>query len=413
MSRLYLKLNQYSKALAELKKADLLIKKSENLYIQSRLLLGFANVYSTMGNYHKAFDYLADHLALRDSLYNLEKAQKVAQVEAQYESEIKAQRIASLQLDQKIKGIQIEKSNAKVNNLLILIGIISLLIGLVIWLYIIKFKTSRKLSIQNRQIHEQNSMLNEANQELSQINSQLALSQQQLHAANQTKDKLFGIIAHDMKSPIDHLRTMVFLLRHSKNTNNLASLGNNFTELDNSIQAVNELLNNLINWAQVQRDQIRYEESRFDLSEVIVDTTTLFEYLLKEKNITIKKNSHSPFEVVSDRNMVEFIVRNLLSNAIKFSNSDASISIQLVGSNHQFSIAITDRGIGMSQQTVNLLFTATQVRKKGTHNEKGAGLALQICQEFAKQIGGTIKVESQENKGSIFTLSVEKKEETA
>lgn len=82
---------------------------------------------------------------------------------------------------------------------------------------------------------------------------------------------LFGVIAHDMKSPLDHLRTLVYLLRNSKNSNDIAALDSNLVTLDNSLRSVNELLNNLLNWAQVQRDQIHYQESTFNLAEIFND----------------------------------------------------------------------------------------------------------------------------------------------
>jgi signal transduction histidine kinase len=406
LSRTYQKKGQLTKALNELQVASNYLNHSENLNIESKLLLGFANIYSSMGHYHKAFDYLAQHLSLRDSVYNLEKAQKVAQVEAQFETEKQAQRIVTLQMDQKLQELNIERSKATVRRLITIVGFITILVGLVVWLYIVKYRTSQKLEQKNKQINEQNEALNEVNLELQQINHQLALSQAKLSEANQTKDMLFGVIAHDMKSPLDHLRTLVYLLRNSKNSNDTAALDSNLVTLDNSLRSVNELLNNLLNWAQVQRDQIHYQESTFNLAEIFNDNIALFEHLINEKKIVVSKNYSSEVCVRSDRNMIDFIVRNLLSNAIKFSSEKGSIVIASEKTATGFSVEVSDHGSGMDSSMAEKLFTAEQIRRRGTHNEKGAGLALQICQEFARQLGGEIKVVTAEGAGAAFTLTV-------
>jgi len=399
LSRAYQKKGRLNKALTELKLADKYIENSENLNIVSKLLLGFANIYSSMGNHKMAFDYLAQHLSIRDSLYNLEKAEKVAKVEAQFESEKQTQRILTMQMDQKLQEMTIAKSRATVRRLITVVALIMILVGLVVWLYIVKYKTSQKLTQKNEQI-------NEVNQELQQINHQLAESQEKLREANHTKDMLFGIIAHDMKSPLDHLRTLVYLLRNSKDSGDTAKLDDNLVNLDTSLKSVNELLNNLLNWAQVQQDQIHYQESTFNLAEIFDENIALFGHLIGEKKIAVIKNYDPSITGRSDRNMVDFIVRNLLSNAIKFSGEHGEIAVCGKQTDAGFTISVADQGAGMDSAMIEKLFTSEQIRRRGTHNEKGAGLALQICQEFARQMGGKIEITTAEGKGSEFTLTV-------
>lgn len=404
LSRIYQKRGMLTKALSELQAAHKFVANTENLNITSKLFLGFSNIYSSMGKYHEAFDYLTQHLSIRDSLYNLDKAQKVAQVEAQHETEKQSERILTLQMDKKIQELQLEKSSATVKRLITVVGFITILVSLIVWLYVVKYKTSRKLEQKNEQINEQNEALNEVNQELEQINHQLAQSQESLREANQTKDMLFGVIAHDMKSPLDHLRTLVYLLRNTKDSGDAATLDSNLTTLDTSLRSVNELLNTLLNWAQVQRDQIQYQESEFNLAEIFTDNIILFEHLVAEKKLTVVENFEKEVIVRSDRNMADFIFRNLLSNAIKFSLPSGEISIDGMQTERGFSFSVKDNGTGLDSSMVEKLFTAGQVRRRGTGNEKGAGLALQICQEFAKQMSGEIVVSSKENQGSTFTL---------
>ncbi len=406
LSRTYQKEGKLNKALSELKMANKFVGNSENLNINSKLLLGFSNIYSSMGNYHKAFEYLAQHLSIRDSLYNLEKVQKVAQVEAQFETEKQAQRIATLQMDQRLQEINMEKSKATVRRLFTVVGVITLLVSLVVWLYVGKYRTSQKLAQKNEQINEQNELLSEVNNELQQINNQLAQSQEKLREANQTKDMLFGVIAHDMKSPLDHLRTLVYLLRNAKDSGDSVMLESNLTTLDNSLGSVNELLNNLLNWAQVQRDQIHYQESLFNLAEIFHDNLALFQHLIGEKKLVVKQNFSSQIDVRSDRNMVDFIVRNLLSNAIKFSPESSIISIEGELTDSGFSVSVSDHGSGMDSSMAEKLFTPEQVRRRGTYDEKGAGLALQISQEFARQMGGGIQVITADGAGATFILSI-------
>ncbi len=408
LSHLYQKKHNLNLALAELDMAKKSIATSDKLDVMSKLYLAYANVYSSMEKYHDAFDYLAQHISLRDSLYNLEKVQKVAQIEAQYETEKQAQRIQTLQMNQKFQNLKIQKTRATVRRLIAIVAIITILVSLIVWLYINNYRNSLKLAQKNDQINQQNTMLNEVNCELQQINHQLAESQEKLRIANHTKEQLFGIVAHDMKSPLDHLRTLVFLLRNPKESSEFYNLDANLLKLDTSLKSVNELLNNLLNWAQVQQDQIYYQESSFNLADIFEENLKLFEHLITEKRLCIIKKYNQTLVVNSDRNMIDFILRNLISNAIKFSLEKGNIYLSGILVVDGFSIAVTDEGTGMEASLVEKLFTQNQIRRRGTHNEKGAGLALQICQKFAEQLGGKMEIVTAEGKGSTFTLKVER-----
>lgn len=404
LSRIYLKQKKLQQALKELKAGEKEMEKTDNLYVTSRLMLGFANVYAETGEYRNAFNYLASHLSLKDSIYNLEKAEKIAQVETQYETEKKTQRIELLKRDQKINELKLERSYITIRYLALLSITFLFLSSIIVALYIQKQRVTKLLKKQNTTINEQNQMLKQTNEELHAVNSMLSDSHQSLYEANKTKDLLFGIIAHDIKSPLERLNILIHQIGQESNSFNNKELKGYIDELDFSTQSVNHLIRNLITWAQYQQQRINYKEEQVDVKNLIVENLDLFDYQIKQKKLHIVIDADD-IKVYSDRIMLDFIIRNLISNAVKYSFESGTITVSSKHNGH-FTLSVSDNGVGMDKETIERINSGNAVRKKGTMNEVGAGLALLICKGFSEMMNAEFIIESEKEKGSTFILKI-------
>ena len=222
-----------------------------------------------------------------------------------------------------------------------------------------------------------------------------------------TKDKLFSIIAHDLRSPFNSIIGFSELL--IKNSDDiLLEDSEQYSEIINSA-AKNTLilLDNLLNWAKSQTGQLRFNPEKILFSEVIQEIIPLSKTIAKSKNIALDYSCTDNLEIFVDVNMLHTVLRNLISNAIKFTNVGGHIKVSAKLKQDHVEITISDNGIGINKEKLTELFSITSnTTRLGTADENGSGLGLVLCKEFIQKNNGDIWVESEENKGSnfIFTL---------
>ena len=229
----------------------------------------------------------------------------------------------------------------------------------------------------------------------------------QLRELISTKDKLFSIIAHDLRSPFNAILGFSELL-----INNTKIAGDQ--ELEQLLGIINSsakntliLLDNLLNWAKAQTGQIIYKQEKIDLTNIIADVLEISNSIAKIKNISLNYTQSYEGEVYADVNMLQTILLNLISNAIKFTNLNGEVTIDAKQNGGNVEITVSDNGVGMSEETIKNLFKVDKsLIATGTANEKGSGLGLILCKEFIEKLGGVIGIESEVGKGSDvrFTL---------
>jgi len=226
---------------------------------------------------------------------------------------------------------------------------------------------------------------------------------QELKELYATKDKLFSIIAHDLRSPFNSILGYSELLIENAKSNHddetVAFSGIINTSANNTLH----LLDNLLNWAKSQTGQISFNPEKINLSDVIKEIIEILNPTAKFKNISIKFLQSTDFEIYADNNMLHTILRNLIHNAIKFTDLNGKIEINTRLEKDMIHVTVSDNGVGMDQTTMNKLFGSdTSCTTQGTAKEHGSGLGLLICKEFVEKHGGTIGVESESGNGSIF-----------
>lgn len=235
----------------------------------------------------------------------------------------------------------------------------------------------------------------------------LTASEIKLRELNKTKDRLFSIIAHDLRSPFNNILTLCDILNKSiKNTE--VEKSEEYVGLINAT-AKNTLvlLENLLDWAKSQSGEITFESEKISISEVVHEILKLSRSIAQTKGVTIKVSKLDDIEVFSDKKIIKTIMRNLISNAIKYSEPGGDITISAIEEEDQVKITISDTGVGIDNQTLLKLFgSTTSTPKPGTRNERGAGFGLVLCKEFVEKLGGSIWVVSEEGKGSDFKFTL-------
>ncbi len=228
-----------------------------------------------------------------------------------------------------------------------------------------------------------------------------------LKELNATKDKLFSIIAHDLRSPFNCILGFSELLKGKLKESDISHYEQYGTMINSSAKSTLVLLDNLLNWAKSQTGQISFNPQKIRLSSCIGEIIDLTNSQAKIKNITIKDIKSIEYEVFADENFLRLILQNLISNAIKFTHQGGEIKIGVTLSEDQVEITVSDTGIGMNEEKVASLFKiASNNTTRGTANEKGSGLGLVLCKEFVEKQGGTIWVESVEGKGTDFKFTL-------
>lgn len=232
-------------------------------------------------------------------------------------------------------------------------------------------------------------------------------SEQMLQIANATKDKFFSIIAHDLRSPLINIESFSELLIENVGERDGEKYEKFLTLLHSSAKSAVYLLDNLLNWAKSQTEQIIFNPEYLNWSAVIQKILEGSKASAKLKSISVNFIQSDEMEIYADKDMLMTILRNLISNSIKFTHSEGRIDILTVRNQEFIEITISDNGVGMNEGKRNELFKlGTNTRTNGTENESGSGIGLILCKEFIEKHGGKIWVESEKGKGSDFKFTL-------
>jgi PAS domain S-box-containing protein len=240
-----------------------------------------------------------------------------------------------------------------------------------------------------------------------QSEKQLEKYAEELKASNDAKDKLFSIISHDLRSPFNSILGFFNLLSEQYDDISEDERKSFIHELKKSSENAFMLLENLLTWSRAQTGGIKVTAICFDLAGVVDQQFEVLKNAADSKKINLSNQISDGTVVFADQDMVKTILLNLINNAIKFTRSEGSIMIYAVKNDKEFQITVEDNGVGIPKSVLDNMFRIDKSHSTlGTSNEKGTGLGLLICKEFAERNGGKIWVESEPGKGSkfIFTL---------
>ena len=262
------------------------------------------------------------------------------------------------------------------------------------------------LSKRNQQIRL-NKILNKQNEEI-------GIQRDHLTELNQTKDKLFSIIAHDLRGPIGSTFTFLELLTANEADFTKKELVENLNVIKDSSKATFKLLENLLTWSRSQKGEIEFNPTLNNLFKLVQSNIDLFASNAENKKIRITNMLDPNISFEFDKEMINTVIRNLINNSIKYTRENGQITISAKEINDFIEISVHDTGIGMNSDAAEVLFLTnnSQNRKEGTRGERGTGLGLLLCKEFVGKHNGKIWAESKPDEGSTFkfTLPCNKKE---
>jgi len=229
----------------------------------------------------------------------------------------------------------------------------------------------------------------------------------ELRATLNNRDKMYSVIAHDLRSPMASIRMVLNLVVASTSKETVGEeLYNLLDQANRESEEVHDLLDNLLKWTKSQTGRLNVVKQELDLHDIIPGVVEIFEAIAQTKNIKLDlQPSQEELKVEADNDMLKTVVRNFLSNAIKFSPADSSIEI-IMGREGDFAkVSVRDHGVGIARDRIGSIFHKGETTY-GTGGEEGSGLGLQLCQDFARKNGGDCIVESVEGQGSTFSVLI-------
>lgn len=345
-----------------------------------------AKSYAATGDYKNAFTSEVNSKRYADSLFTEAK-----EIEINYRH-LQEKKAENLKL---VKENQISKQSINLNRLLI--ALVSLFaLSLVIILFVI-IRSSEHKSALNRELMASNAAIALQKEEISRQSEALV-------AINQTKDQVFSVIGHDLRSPFASILQALELIRYGDlDEEEQHSV---FEDFYKQVTLVTGMINNLLIWANSQQMGGKLSLEEIDLVAMVNEVLSVFGFFSKNKNQQVFHAATDDIRIQADPSHVRIILQNVVGNAIKFTPQNGIIEVFYTEAPGMHAVHIKDNGVGMSAEKLNKLFKVTgrAISEKGTDKEAGTGLGLMLIKQFTEENGGHMEVNSQPNLGSEFII---------
>ncbi len=338
-----------------------------------------AKAYASLNQYQQAYEYAARFSVMRDSVFNAEKTKTISELEEKYQAELRQKQILELEQQNQIKDLEAKTSKQWQYGLALVLLLVTTLSTVLYNRYQLKQRTAK--------------LLDEKNAELQKLNF--------------FKDKMFAVISHDLRNPVDAFSNIIESLSHNSQHASKEELKE---FLDSTLQSAKDLkglLNNLLEWSLVQIGKLPFNPTAISLREVTQQSIAHLETMAAAKKITMHNNIDPGSKVIADPSMMIIALRNLISNAIKFSEPGKSIELTAQSQDGNMRLKVIDQGAGMSAEEVARLFKMEESTQSiGDSAEKGAGIGLLLVKELVDRNNGQVSVSSQPGKGSTFVIEL-------
>lgn len=230
---------------------------------------------------------------------------------------------------------------------------------------------------------------------------------QELEDMHRTKDKLMSVIAHDLRSPFHPMLGITEIMIEDFDTLSTDDIKNNLKEIHGLLRNQYQLLDNLLDWSLLHNGKIHVYPAKLDLYESTNEVIKLYEPGAEMKNIVLLNLLPHALNIETDKHIYSMVLRNLIYNAIKFTPANGTVEISSATKENFVVINVTDSGKGITKENLEKIFdTDASFTTKGTQNEKGTGLGLQLCKDLLKVLGGELTAVSNAGKGSTFSFSL-------
>jgi signal transduction histidine kinase len=384
IGEIYTLQGNYKQSTEKLNEALALSKLTNNAKLAELTLLALYNNSQKQGKHQEALDFYLKFNRISDSLNSINQKETLWQVSLELEMgkklhdiKLVENEVELLRSEAALKSAEIKRQKLFTNFMIALVSLLVLLTGAVTYGYFIFRNSNRKL----------------------------IKSENELKHTIKTKDKLFSIIAHDLRSPFNALAGLTEVFSSEAASLNQSEVREYSQSVHQASLSLLTLIDNLLLWARSQTGKIELKPRSYEVIDIVQPAVDALDVQAKQKQIEIKLNIPKGLQLEVDFDTMNAVLRNLISNAIKFSNSGGTIKLEASMKDNIILIEVADNGIGISKENQQKIFGITQgYSTRGTSNESGSGLGLVLCKEFTERNGGIISVESQEEMGTKFLL---------
>ncbi|GGX30297.1 tetratricopeptide repeat-containing sensor histidine kinase [Aquimarina muelleri] len=364
--------NQYKDeiAISIFKETYELAKSFSNLELKQNTSKNLAIVEKNKKNYKKSIEYYIEYSKWKDSIWNRDKIWELTERDKQFAIAQKEKKI--LLQDQKLK-----QQNTQRRNLIIGTSVLITFIGFLIYFY-------RKVIIKNRLITHQ---------------------REELKIANKTKDYLFSVVSHDLRSPIYALKKQHKHIINQIENGNILGIKAKTNEAIAITEDTFHLLNNVLHWSLEQSNQLVFNQNTYPLRSLVEQAWNNFESIAKIKEITFHNKLNDKILIKVDKESLKIVLRNIFDNAIKYSKTKGRITVRAeIVSKNQCTIVIKDTGAGITEEKVLQINNLRDISIDKIDRSKGIGLGLLLCQTLIRKNNGILIVKSKLNKGTKMKI---------
>ena len=378
IANLYYQQYKDKQAISYFEKAYSLSKQIKDFESKGMASKNMAVVEENRGDFKQALIYRKEFEQWKDSLNNQNKIWAVADFEKKFAVAQKQKQIEVLEVENQLK-------NSQRNWLFFSAICLLLLLTAGVYFYAQKVKNAKIILLQKNKLDE----------------------------LNASKDQLFSIVSHDLRSSVNALKTSNGKLSATLETKNYDELNQLIVQNSGIANSTYSPLDNLLHWALLQTKQLYFHKESVHLFSIVQQIEYNYKPLLLEKSIAFENRVSKNIFIFVDLDSLKIVLRNLLDNAIKFSNENGKISFYTLENNPEFcQLILEDTGLGMDEKTIKEILKDDELlAKKGETKTIGTGLGMQLCKQMIQKNGGTIRIESERHKGTKIILTFPKTEQ--
>ncbi|MEQ8582512.1 MAG: HAMP domain-containing sensor histidine kinase [Marinoscillum sp.] len=346
--------------------------------------LNMAVVEENRGDLKKALGYRKEYEQVQATLWSRDKVWEMAEKEKAYEVGIREREITILEQQEQVKNAELSRQRWQIKAYLLASVLLLILVGVVAAGY----------------------------RMVSRSNKQMAAQKRVLEQMDTAKNRLFSIVAHDLKAPVRSLQRSQQKMAAAASARDKETLFALATENGTLLNATQNLLNNLLQWSLDQTNQVHLVRESIVAGRLIGQVLYDYEPMFRERGIELVTDFSADAVVSVDIQSMKIVLRNLLDNALKFTPPGGRVSISTAMQEDEVIIALEDNGCGMGPEVLSQLFEVSQEKiQAGTDGTTGTGLGMILCRAFVSRNGGSIEVESQVGQKTIVTLKLPRAKE--
>lgn len=381
----------YNEAISFSNKSITYAKIHGDMEIQALNVLALSNIYEKTGKHAKALQLKNEYIVINERSFKNIDQKKIQLFQSLNELENAQFEINKLKLKNESVYSKLQ-TRRSITYLLIFITLV--LISLIIFLF-----------YQQKEKNKIYALLKTKSDQINSLKDDVQVQNDYLNDLNNTKNKLFKIIAHDLKNPLSSIEAFTDMMLQKDDEYDQEDQVIFLNVIKESATKASEILNDVLVWA-IDEEKPLVNKKLF-IHKLVQEELKLLEIQALQKEIHIDNQVAAGLSVLTDKNKVATIIRNLIANAIKFSHPKGTILISGEQGPKFLKITVKDNGIGIAAEAMQNLFIVDYKKSKlGTSHEEGTGLGLVLCKDFVEKLGGRITVVSEVNRGSSFSFTL-------